>query len=315
LKLLALSLLMAVPLAADEKQVLWRDPGPLTMDHWTCGSGGCDRTPAPPFHFVKEDAGGTNPKVVLRDSKGLNWSVKFGGESIPECFASRYVTALGYLAEPAYFVASGKIEGVGHLKNASRVIHKDGTFVKGRFELRGQKDLVFLEGRYWSWVDNPFRGTHELAGLKLLVMLLSNWDIKDERDGDESNDNIFRVPGDNGGSFLFYGVSDWGASLGRWGNMRRRDKSDCAGFNRDTPLFIKGVHQNEVEFSYSGKHAEDVKHGISIDDIRWLLPKLQRVTTGELRTGLKASGATERQTTCWSNSIEDRIRQLQAVAR
>lgn len=314
MKRFSLCLLFLLPLAAEEKQLLWREPGPMPNEHWICGPGGCDRTPVPPFQFVKEDMGGTNPKVSVRDAKGLNWNIKFGAEAIPECFASRFVTALGYLAEPTYFVASGRIEGLGKLTRARRVVHKDGTFTKGRFELRGQKDLVFLEDRFWSWADNPFRGTHELAGLKIVTMLLSNWDVKDARDGDDSNNSVFRIPGDGDSPLLFFGVSDWGASLGRWGGPRRRDKSDCSGYTRDTAQFIKGVRRNEVEFSYIGKH-EDLNEAISIDDVRWLLPHLQRVTADELRAGLKASGATERQTTCWSNAIENRVRQLQAVAR
>lgn len=315
LALCAFFLLQFAGADSESKQILWRDPGPISMDHWTCGPGGCERTPAPPFTFVKEDTGGTNPKVAVRDSHGLNWSIKFGGEAIPECFASRYVTALGYLAEPSYCIPSGTIEGAKNLKQAGRVIHKDGSFTKGRFQLRGEKDMVFLEHRFWSWIDNPFRGTHELAGLKIVLMLLSNWDLKDARDGEESNNNIFRVTEGGGPPLLFYGVSDWGASLGRWGGVRRRDKSDCAGFTRDTPHFVQGVRQNEVEFSYSGKHAVDLKTGITVDDVRWLLPYLHRVTTAELRTGLKASGATERQTLCWSTAIVNRIQELQTVAR
>ena len=144
------------------------------------------------------------------------------------------------------------------------------------------------------------------------MMLLSNWDVKDDREGDESNNSIFRVPDAN---LLFYGVSDWGAALGRWGGPRRRDKSDCSGYTRDTHRFVQGDVRDTVEFNYSGKYENDIREGISIDDVRWLLPYLQRVTPDELREGLKASGATARQTTCWSNAIENRVRQLQTAAR
>ena len=34
----------------------------------------------------------------------------------------------------------------------------------------------------WAWHDNPFVGTPELNGLKILMMLMSNWDNKDVRD-------------------------------------------------------------------------------------------------------------------------------------
>ena len=39
-----------------------------------------------------------------------------------------------------------------------------------------------FEEHSWAWNDNPFVGTRELHGLKMLVMLLSNWDTKDRRD-------------------------------------------------------------------------------------------------------------------------------------
>ena len=296
-------------------QVLWRAPRNLTVQDWTCGPDGCDQAPKPPFQFIKEDTGGTNPKISVRDSAGHEWSVKFGAEAIPECFASRFVTALGYLAEPTYFVATMKVEGVQKLQRARWVAKKDGIFNKGRFERRGQKDFVFLEGRTWPWMNNRFQGSHELAGLKIVMMLMSNWDAKDSRDGADSNNGVFRVSYDGSGPVLFYGVFDWGASLGRWGGLLRRDQSDCAGYNVDSPNFVKGVgRNNELAWGFSGKHEADVKSGITVEDVRWLLPYLVRITPDQLRAGLKASGATDRQTGCWAGAIENRIQQLQAVA-
>lgn len=301
--------------AVDENlpKILWRTPKKLTTQDWICGPGGCEGAPAAPFHFLKEESGGTNPKISVRDAKGRTWSIKFGAEVIPECFSSRFVTALGYTAEPTYFVGRGRIEGLMHLKRARRVIHAEGEFRKGRFEGRGQKGFEFLDGQTWSWADNPFNGTHELAGLKVVMMLLSNWDAKDARDGPgESNNNVFRAS-EGGPPVLLYAVSDWGASLGRWGAPRRRDRSDCSGYAGDTPRFISGIRNGEIEFGYWGKHAEDIKGGISVGDVAWLVPYLDRISMEELLTGLRASGATERQATCWATSIGNRIRQLKAV--
>ena len=326
-RLLAFAILLLPCNAADQRQedsrvsddalpqILWRAPRNLTVQDWICGPDGCDQAPAPPFQFIKEDVSGTNPKISVRDSAGREWSVKFGAEAIPECFASRFVTALGYLAEPTYFVASMKVEGIQKLQRARWVARKDGTFIKGRFERRGQKNFVFLQGRQWPWANNRFSGSHELAGLKIVIMLLSNWDSKDARDGEDSNTAVFRVSDDGGRPVLFYGVFDWGASLGRWGGLLRRDQSDCAGYNVDTPEFVKGLgRNNEVEWGFSGKHEADLKRGITVDEVRWLLPYLQRITPEELHAGLNASGATERQTGCWARGIENRIQQLQAIA-
>jgi hypothetical protein len=306
---------LAVPLcAADGPQLLWHAPREMTIQDWICGPGGCDRTPAPPFHFLKDDSGGTSPKISVSDAKGRQWSVKFGAEVIPECFGARFVSALGYFAEPSYYVQSGRIDLGYKVHRARRVVRRDGRFERARFQLRGQKDMEFLQGRAWAWDENPFRGTRELAGLKIVMMLLSNWDAKDSRDGSESNNNVFR--GTVGGrEYLMYSVYDWGASLGRWGNVLRRDQSDCPSFVEDSPHFVKGVRAGEIEWGFDGKHGDDLRKGITVADVRWLLPHLRRITPEQLQAGLKASGATERQAGCWAGAIGERIRQLSDVAK
>jgi hypothetical protein len=162
----------------------------------------------------------------------------------------------------------------------------------------------------WSWVDNPFIGTHELNGLKILMMLTSNWDAKDARD-DGGNTAVFqsRKLGP-----LLYGVDDWGASMGKWGGFFRRDKWDCAGYQSDTPNFVKGVKGGFIEWGFSGKHADDITHGIRVEDVIWLNTHLSRVTNRHLRAGLKASGATPLEIDCFTKAIRARIKQLREVA-
>ncbi len=314
IRLLILLLCCGVFARPDERRVLWHDPGPATVEQWKCGPGGCDRAPVAPFQFVREETGGSNPKVAVRDARGRSWSVKFGAEAIPDCFASRFVTAIGYFAEWNYFVDRGRIEGLGKLNRARHVVRPDGSFARARFQMRGQSDLEFLKNGEWSWTDNPFRGSRELAGLKILMMLLSNWDAKDSREGDDSNTGTFRAPGPDGPQLL-YMVDDWGATLGRWGGALRRDQSDCAGYALETPRFVTGVHGNVVEFGYTGKHDADIKNGITLDDVRWLLPLLERITPEQLHTGFAAAGASPRQSRCWAFSIEKRIERLQSIAR
>ncbi len=324
-RLAALACLLAAMVAAQAQQanrairgplprIVWRPPPRMTIQDWTCGPGGCARTPRPPFYFQREDTSGTNAKMYVRDARGRTWDVKFGAPVIAETFAPRFNMALGYLGEYTYFVPEGKVVGAHRLKRCHYFVH-DGVFRRARFELRGQKNLVFLKNHAWSWTNNPFLGTPQFAGLKIVIMLLSDWDTKDIRDGEESaNVGVFRVPGLNGPE-LFYGMFDWGAALGRWGGTLRQKKSDCAAFARDTPHFVQGVRGNMVQFGFWGKHGEDIRSGITVEDVRWLLPWLRRVTPLEIRYALKISGATERQAGCWTNSIQDRIRQLEAAAR
>ncbi len=164
----------------------------MTNEDWTCAPGGCDHKPAPPFHFLKAEQGGSTPKMDVRDSKGRTWSVKFGGEVIPECFASRFLTALGYIAEPDYCLNDFKVQGITGLPRIVRHQQRpDGGFGLARFELRGEKTMQFLPHCSWAWNDNPFLGSNELAGLKIVMMLLSNWDAKDAHYGDDSNNGVF----------------------------------------------------------------------------------------------------------------------------
>ncbi len=294
-------------------RLLWREPRPSTVEDWKCGFEGCDYAPVAPFRFVKEEGEGTTPKLDVTDARGRSWNVKFGAKVITEPFGYRFVTAIGYLVEPSYYVPSGVIQGAPALHRAREFVRPDGSFRHARFQVRDKK-FEFVKDSAWSLADNPFRGTHEFAGLKILLMLLSNWDTKDERDVVEGpNTAVFRT-NEGGGPVQFYSFFDWGSTLGRWGGLMRRDRSDCSGFAADTPKFVRSAHGGPIAWGYSGKH-EEVRSGITADDIRWLLQYLHRITPEEIQAGLKASGATDRQTACWSDSIQDRIRQLEAVAR
>ena len=292
--------------------ILWRAPYGIGMENWTCGSAGCDHAPTPPFYFEKEDTEGTFPKLTVTDAKGRTWSVKFGVKVTPESFCSRFVAALGYIVEPSYYVASGKLEDAHKLGRASDYVKSDGSFVRARFQLRDTNALEFLPRHAWSLTDNPFRGTHELAGLRVVLMMLSNWDAKDLRSGQESsNTAVFRGPDGQ----MLYSFFDWGSTLGHWGNITRRTRNDCSGFSADTPHLITGVHDNVVVWGYSGKHDSEVRNGITVDDLRWLAPYLSTITAEQIRAGLRASGATDRQNASCTEALESRIHEVQTVAR
>jgi hypothetical protein len=192
-------------------QVLWKEPRPAIASDWTWGPGGQEIVPRPPFQFVKEKLDGTNPKVEVQDAAGRLWTVKFGSEVHADTFAPRFLNALGYAAEPTFFVRSGLFNGVHGLKRARHFISKDGSFQSARFKLREHRAKKAVDNQLWSWIDNPFVGTHELSGLKILIMLLSNWDTKDARDREGSNNEIIE-PADSPSPW--YAVTDWGASLG-----------------------------------------------------------------------------------------------------
>ncbi len=161
---------------------LWRDPGDVEHLDLAAGPGGRDYIPAAPYRFVEEHASGTQPCVSVNDVRGRRWRVKWGQEVRCETFAVRLAWACGYFAEITHFVPSGSIDGVATLTRAASSVDASGRFGDARFELDDPAVEKLFEEHSWSWTDNPFVGTRELAGLKVLLMLLSNWDNKDQRD-------------------------------------------------------------------------------------------------------------------------------------
>jgi hypothetical protein len=144
-------ILILAPMSWSEAQdrFLWQDPGDVEHIDFTYPAGGPKNTPQPPFSFITEKFGGTSPKLLVRDSSGIKWRVKGGLESKAESFATRLVAALGYYADPAAFVAHGKIAGVISLKRAAGFIQPDGSFSNASFERRhaGLKALT----QDWAW--------------------------------------------------------------------------------------------------------------------------------------------------------------------
>src|SRR5215510_7888262 len=161
-------------------KILWTDPGDVASLDFVFGVGGPENQPQPPFRFVDEDMLGTAAKVNVTDNRGATWNVKWGREAKASTFCTRLLWACGYFAEPEYFVARGRIEGAHGLKRAKSHISDDGSFEDARFQLR-RESPKYLSGN-WTWANNPFSGTREFQGLKILVLLVSNWDTKDARD-------------------------------------------------------------------------------------------------------------------------------------
>jgi hypothetical protein len=298
------------------RHVLWRDPGEVAARDLRHGPGGSDFTPQPPFTFIEEHSGGSQPCVSVRDARGRRWRVKWGDEVRSETLAVRLVWAVGYFAEITHFVAEGRIENVGDLQRARACIDEDCRFRDARFELDDPSVKKLFEEHGWAWDDNPFLGTRELQGLKILVMLLSNWDTKDRRDvARGSNTAIFEYPLRGGGREARYLITDWGGSMGRWGgNIATRGRWDPGGYEDQTPQFITAIEEGLVRFGYSGQRTEDVASGITVEDVRWLYWYLDELSDAQLFEALRASGANDEESARFGAALRNRIAQLRVAA-
>jgi hypothetical protein len=256
-------------------RALWHDPGDVASLDLAFGSGGRAHAPreGATYSFVKEDLGGSSAKFYVRDDAGVEWLVKVGDEARGETAATRLVWAMGYFTDEDYFVRELHVSGLGKLRRHSKSIHKDGTITNARLKrsLEERKKVA-----NWDWASNPFRGSRELNGLRVMMALLNNWDLKTVnnkvyaakrdhakresdrsagRDGqeklggghDEANDSDARP--DSGlpdAGSVRYVVSDLGASFGRTGAFFSRSKGKWKDFTKDK--FISATTPETVDF-------------------------------------------------------------------
>lgn len=224
-----------LPAAAVKNPVLWHQPENISTLDLFYGQGGKDKQPVAPFTFLEEDLNGTNPKMDVRDANGKKWRVKEGEEARPEAVASRLLWAVGFYANDDYVLPAGTVSGV-HMKRGSGKL-KAGTLKDVRFSRKpsGQNKIGI-----WQWASNPFAGTREFNGLRVMMAVMNNWDLKDV------NNSIYSDSKTGKQIFL---VNDVGATFGAngIGLTRARSKGNAESF-KDSK-FIKRLTEAEVDFS------------------------------------------------------------------
>lgn len=306
---IAIACAVSGAVSADDKaeRILWRDPGPIGAKDLSWGPGSPEAAPRPPFTFVAEDTSGTKPKVDVTDAAGTTWRAKFtsgtstGIEVHAEIAASRLVWALGYPVEESYYVPEGRITGVQGLRRAGDAIAPDGTFRVARFEKRPAN--VTRIGR-WDLQNNPFLGSRELSGLKILMMLISNWDMK------VANTAILRGPSAGGGHEDRYIVSDLGTAFGRPGGVLKkatRWNLEHYGDQR----FIQGVVRGKVEFN--GVMPDMRRMDVPVEHARWFAGLMSQLKQDQVRQAFEAAGASAAEVEGFSAHVMTRIDELRAA--
>lgn len=295
---------------------IWREPTATDLADLRFGPGGSEGVPRPPFRFVEEHFTGSQACVAVRDGHGRLWRVKWGHEAKPESFAVRFAWALGYFAEVTHYVPRGAIEQAVDLKRARDCVGEGGAFIDARFELQDPDVRMFFDEHSWAWDDNPFLDAPQLKGLKMVNMLLSNWDTKDRRDVSRgSNTAIFEHRVSRWGREARYLIADWGGAMGKWGsNIVSRGRWDAEGFEAQTPGFVTGVTDGFVGFGYQGQRTAEMSRGITVADADWFHGYAGRLTGAALRGGLEATGATEEEAVRFARALIDRIAQIGRAA-
>ena len=225
------------PVTSDllQNPILWEDPGNIAEKDLYYGHGGKESVPVGPFIFESEDRSGTNPKFDVRDSKGKKWRVKLGLEARPEIVASRLLWAIGYFVNDDYVLPSADIQGLS-LKRGAHMA-KGGRIVDARFAMKpeGQKKIGS-----WKWADNPLQDTKEFNGLRVMMAVLNNWDLKDV------NNAVYEDKENHRQIFL---ASDIGATFGTnslsWTDARSKGNV----FSYEGSGFLQRVNAATVDFA------------------------------------------------------------------
>jgi len=267
--------------------VLWERVDIAAQDTFN-GPGGAEMKPdLSNITFVEEEKGGYSTKYRLKDGAGHTWIAKIGNESQSETAAVRLLSALGYKTDINYLVPSLTIPGKGNFPNV-------------RLEARPH-DEKRLET--WSWKDNPFKGTREFQGLKIMMAFLNNWDMK------EAN-NVIIKDGDK----LYYAISDLGVAFGKTGSnglpvFWRLGRSRNVPEQYAEADFIKRVKDGKITFNFNGKNDGSLGD-VTREDGRWLADLLLQLSDKQIEDVFRAANYSDADVATLVSGVKERIRAL-----
>jgi hypothetical protein len=298
----------------SEKGVLWTDPGDIATRDILHGPGGAGHAPHGPFTFDKEDLSGRSPSFSVKSADGTTWTVKMGIEAQPETAAARIVWAAGYYANQDYFLPEIQVQGLpARLHRGQKEIGPNGAIRNVRLKREDGKQLGT-----WEWRNSPFEGTREFNGLRTLMALINNWDLKDE------NNAVSEVNG-----LRVYLVSGLGASFGCAGRCwpTTHAKGDPEEYSESK--FIRQTTPDAVSFEAPSRpgvvrlsdpkeyrmrvHLEWIGQNIPRADAKWLGSLLARLSPDQIRDAFRAAGYQSQEVDEFAQVLRSRIAELNAL--
>jgi hypothetical protein len=301
--------------AASLPAVITHDSGDLPTLDLYYGAGGKEHAPDPngTYTFVEEDLKQTSPKFDVVDAQGGKWRVKLGAEPQSETAATRLLWAAGYFVDEDYYVAELKVQNLPKLHRGREFVSPDGTVHGARLK-RKSKDMKKLGD--WSWFENPFVGTKELSGLRVMMCLVNNWDLAAD------NNAIYEADGERR-----YLVSDVGASFGSTGNSISRSKGKLDDYAKSK--FIEKTNAEYVDFVMHSKpfiltavnvsnyrhrsRMEEVGKHIPRADAKLLGQRLAQLSESQIQDCFRAAGYPQDKIDGYTKEVQQRIAELVAL--
>ena len=272
--------------------VLWREPADIESRNLLLGAGGDAMKPdVSHVTFIEQKQGGFSTKYRVRDAAGNEWVAKIGSEAQPDTSANRLLWAAGYETEIAYLIPHLVIDGKGAFDNVRLEARPKGVKRSGN----------------WSWEENPFKGTPQFQGLKIMMLLINNWDMKDE------NNEILATRGEaTGEDEVRYIISDLGGSFGKTGGAISRSRNKPSDYVKAN--FIEKVNGDTIAFHYGGKNKK-LFENISIADARWLSSRLNRLSDEQIKDAFRAANYSAAQVDQLSSAFRERLNTLIALGK
>ena len=267
--------------------VMWRAPEDIEQRNLLLGAGGEEMKPdISRITYIEDKTGGYSKKYRVKDAKGNEWIAKIGKEAQSDTAANRILWALGYETEIAYLIPKLKIEGKGEFENV---------------RLEARPGNVKRTGN-WMWENNPFMNAPEFKGLKILMVMINNWDMKDD------NNEILATRGDTTGEGdLRYIISDLGGSFGKTGGFFSRSRNEPADYKKAE--FIKKVNGDVIDFNYGGKN-QKLFSGLTVADATWLSNWLKRLSDEQLKDAFRAANYTPEEVDTLAAAFRERANAL-----
>jgi hypothetical protein len=269
--------------------VMWRAPDDIESRNLLLGAGGEAMKPdLTRVTFVEVKEGGWSTKYRVRDAKGNEWVAKLSKEAQPETAANRLLWALGYETEIVHLVPELEIQGKGIFKNV---------------KLEARPKDVKRTG-LWPWAGNPFVGKPEFQGLKIMMVLINNWDMKDDNNAILASKGVTT-------SERRYIISDLGATFGKTGGVISRSRNKPSDYVKAE--FVKGVNGNVIDFHYGGKMGK-VFDGITVQDAKWLASWLGRLNDEQIKDAFRAANYSTTDVELLAAAVRTRINALARIS-
>ena len=303
---------------SSERPVLWADPGDIKSLDLFYGPGGKKHLPQLPVKFVEEIREGGSPKFDVVDAAGKKWRAKLGDEAQPETVAARLLWAAGYVANVNYYFQDLVVEGLPeHLHRGQEFVRPGGHVSNVRLQRHPESEgKSTKKAGSWNWRHNPFTGTRQFDGLRVMMALISNWDLV-------NNNTALR---DDGHGEQLYQVSDVGSSFGMSGksytdalsknNLEKYRKSRFIA--KATPEYVDLnfpthppiLYVFDLKMFWQLTRPRWIGRHIPRDHVKWIASQLAQLSAQQIRDAFRAAGYSPNDVEGFSTAVEARIAAL-----